>query len=120
MRTMVVRLSAILLALSLLLGGATPALAGAAGFILVNGTGTDIVGMSIRRFGTQQWQPLAGSPSVGTRQAINFSDPDCAFDIRATLAGGVSVTWTGVNLCEVKTVYLNRDSASAATWVDYD
>lgn len=104
----------------IVLAGPGPSLAGAGGFVVVNATGSDMVALSIRRFGTQQWQPLAGSPSLGARQAISFSDPDCAFDIRATLSGGVSATWTGVNLCEVKSVILNRDSASGATWADYD
>lgn len=119
-RQFYLRSAVVLLSGLLSLAGAAPALAGATGFILVNATGSDIVGLSVRRFGTQQWQPLAGSPSVGARQAISFADPDCAFDIRATLSGGVSATWAGVNLCEVKSVILNRDSASGATWADYD
>jgi hypothetical protein len=50
---------------------------------------------------------------------MTFSDPDCAFDIRATVAGGGPITWAGVNLCAVKSVTLNRDAAAGA-WVDYD
>jgi len=50
---------------------------------------------------------------------MKFSDPDCAFDIRATVAGAGSVTWAGVNLCGAKSVTLNRDG-SAGAWVDYD
>jgi hypothetical protein len=49
---------------------------------------------------------------------VSFTDPDCAFDIKATV-GGNPVTWAGVNLCDVKSVTLNRDS-SAGAWVDYD
>ena len=30
-----------------------------------------------------------------------------------------AVTWAGVNLCDVKSVTLNRDAAAGA-WVDYD
>ena len=37
---------------------------------------------------------------------------------RANVAGG-PVTWAGVNLCDVKSVTLRRDS-SAGAWVDYD
>ena len=55
--------------------------------------------------------------SIGT--PINFSDPDCAFDIRADMPGVGSVTWADVNLCAAKSVTLNRD-ASAGAWVDYD
>ena len=50
---------------------------------------------------------------------MTFSDPDCAFDIRATVSGAGPVTWAGVNLCDVKSVILNRD-ASIGAWVDYD
>jgi hypothetical protein len=50
---------------------------------------------------------------------MNFSDPDCAFDIRANVAGAGSVTWADVNLCAVKSVTLNHDG-SAGAWVDYD
>jgi hypothetical protein len=97
----------------------SPALAGSAGpFTLVNGTGAKIESLSIRRFGTDAWKPLAGSPSPGARQHVDFSDPDCAFDIQAKLAGGATAVWSGVNLCEVTAVVLNRN-ASGATWVDY-
>jgi hypothetical protein len=97
---------------------AAPALAGASGFTLVNGTGAALSDLSIRRAGTTDWKPLGAAPSPGARGSVQFSDPDCAFDIRAN-AGGGPVTWTGVNLCDVKSVVLKRD-ASAGAWVDYD
>src|SRR5256885_7717729 len=50
---------------------------------------------------------------------VQFSDPDCAFDVRANVAGGGSVTWAGINLCDVKSVTLQRDD-NAGAWVDYD
>ena len=100
--------------------GSTPALAGASGFNLVNATGANITSLSIRRFGTQAWQPLAGTPSAGARSQVDFSNVDCAFDIQATLAGGGTAVWRGVNLCEVKSVTLNRNSATGENWVDYD
>lgn len=97
----------------------SPAVAGSASaFTLVNGAGAKIEALSIRRYGTEAWKPLAGSPSPGARQRIDFSDPDCAFDIRAKLAGGATAVWSGVNLCEVNAVVLNRN-ASGATWADY-
>jgi hypothetical protein len=49
---------------------------------------------------------------------VQFSDPDCAFDIRGEV-GGKPVTWTGVNLCGAKSVTLKRDD-NAGAWVDYD
>jgi len=111
---------ALLLAAASLSFGSAPALAGASGFSLVNGTGASITSLSIRRFGTQSWQPLATAASAGARTQVNFSNTDCAFDIQATLAGGATAVWSGVNLCEVKSVTLNRNSATGENWVDYD
>jgi len=106
-----------LAALALTVSG--PAFAGASNFTLVNGTGSGLAELSIRREGTQDWKPLGTPPSPGARAPMNFSDPDCAFDIRANVAGAGSVTWADVNLCAVKSVTLNRDG-SAGAWVDYD
>ena len=105
--------------LALLLVAAAPAYAaGASGFNLVNGTSGALGDLSIRRAGTSDWKPLGTAPAAGAQGAIKFSDPDCAFDIRATI-GGSPVTWTGVNLCGAKSVTLKRDD-SAGAWVDYD
>ena len=93
--------------------------AGAGGFVIVNSTGHDITQLAIRRFGTDKWQSLSGGPRAGARGSIQFHDDDCAFDIQATLAGGITAVWSGVNLCEAKAVTLNR-SDSGAVWVDYD
>ena len=98
---------------------AAPAVAGAGGFTLVNGAGAGLKDVSIRRFGTEDWKALAASPAPGARQSVSFSDPDCAFDIRARLDGAGTVVWTGINLCEVKSVTLNR-SPSGQLWVDYE
>ena len=92
---------------------------GAAGFSVVNQTGLNMTGLTIRRYGTQGWKNLGSAPSPGGRGAIHFNDPDCAFDIQATLQGAGTVVWSGVNLCEVKAVILNRN-ASGALWVDYE
>jgi hypothetical protein len=96
-----------------------PLIAGASSFTLVNGTGSAMSELSIRRAGTSDWKPLGTAPAAGARGPIQFSDPDCAFDIRATVTGAGPVTWAGVNLCETKNVTLKRDS-SAGAWVDYD
>jgi len=93
--------------------------AGAGNFTLVNKTGAGISSMLIRRVGTSAWQPLAGSGASGARIAVAFVNPDCAFDIKANLAGGSSATFTGVNLCDASTVTLNR-GPSGDLWVDYD
>ena len=104
-------------ALSLLLPAS--ALAAASSFSIVNAAGADISGLAIRRVGSAQWQQLGITAPVGQAAAIRFSDPDCAFDLRATLTNGATVTWTGVNLCDVKLVTLRRN-AVGLTWVDYD
>lgn len=104
---------------SLLLTCGSPALAGASGFVLVNGTGVVLSQLSIRRAGTTDWKPLGDAPAAGARGSISFKDPDCAFDIRATVPGSGPVTWSNVNLCDVKSVVLNRDE-NAGVWVDYD
>jgi hypothetical protein len=104
---------------ALALGSSAPALAGASNFTLVNGTGGSLAELSIRRAGTQDWKPLGAAPGDGARGPVAFSDPDCAFDIRATVPGNGPVTWAGINLCDVKSVTLKRDS-SAGAWVDYD
>ena len=107
-----------LICLAALLASASPAFAGASNFDLVNGTAGALAELSIRRSGTNDWKPLGSAPSAGGHGAMTFSDPDCAFDIRATV-GGSPVVWTGVNLCGAKSVTLKRDAATGA-WVDYD
>lgn len=96
-----------------------PAIGGASSFSVVNAAGADISGLAIRRVGSSQWQALGVSAPTGKAAAVSFSDPDCAFDLRATLAGGATVTWAGVNLCDVKLLTLRRNAAGFA-WVDYD
>ena len=104
--------------LSLIVAPAS-ALAGAANFNIVNATGLNILTLEVRRSGTDSWQPISATPAAGASGAVAFNDPDCAFDIRAKLSGNVEAYWPGVNLCEVKSVTLNR-SAAGALWIDYD
>ena len=75
--------------------------------------------LSIRRTGTDNWQALSASPAAGASSSVAFSDPDCAFDLRATLAGGGTAVWSGVNLCGTTQLTLRR-RPSGETWVDYD
>jgi hypothetical protein len=114
MRTLSLALAACTLALA-----PAPALAGAAGFTVINATDTDIASLSIRRTGTANWQALAASPAAGAASNVAFSDPDCAFDLRATLGSGGTAVWEGVNLCGTSKLTLRR-RASGETWVDYD
>ncbi len=97
---------------------AAPATAGAGAFTLVNGASVPLSEIAVRRFGTQQWQTVSPAAAPGARQSVTLSDPDCSFEIRANVNGS-GVVWTGVNLCEVKTVILNRNE-SGEIWVDYD
>lgn len=96
-----------------------PALAGPTGFSIVNATGLNMTGLTIRRFRTGDWRPLGFPPSPGARTSVQFTDPDCAFDVQASLQDVGTVVWSGVNLCEVKAVILNRN-ASGVLWVDYE
>lgn len=112
----------ILLSMCAIAAAAVPvpvAAQGAGGFSVVNGTGLNMTNLTIRRYGTEGWKALGAAPAPGARGAVNFKDPDCAFDIQATLQGAGTVVWSGVNLCEVKAVILNRN-ASGALWVDYE
>ena len=96
-----------------------PAAAGAANFVLVNGTGAPVTNVAIRRTTTTSWTPVPAAPGSGARAEVQFNDPDCAFDIKATLAGIGEVVWTGINLCGTKAVILNRNG-SGVLWVDYE
>ena len=98
---------------------ATPAAGQANDFSIVNQTGAALRDLALRRVGDAKWQPLAVAPAAGASVRASFKSPDCAFDLRATVAGVGQMVWNGVNLCDVKSVTLNRDS-SGRKWVDYD
>ena len=97
----------------------SPAFAGAENFTLVNATGAGLSSLAIRRTGTNDWQPLPAAPAAGASSAVAFSNPDCAFDLRANLASGKTALWSGVNLCGTSRLTL-RLRPSGETWVDYD
>lgn len=99
-----------------------PGLGQAANFTLVNNTDIPFTALMARRYGTQPWVPLTVTPvpvASRGRGAVDFSDPDCAFDLRATLPDGQLVVWRAVNLCDAKVVTLNR-GANGVLWIDYD
>ena len=96
-----------------------PAFGQAGNFTVVNGTGAGISSMSIRRTGTADWTSLSAAPAAGASSSVAFSNPDCAFDLRASLAGGGTAEWSGVNLCGTTQLTLRR-RPSGETWVDYD
>ena len=96
-----------------------PAFGQAGNFTVINGTGTGISALSIRRTGTPNWTSLSAAPGAGASSSVSFSDPDCAFDLQASLAGGGTAEWNGVNLCGTTQLTLRRRQ-SGETWVDYD
>jgi len=98
---------------------AAPASAGASSFTVINATGAGLSSLAIRRTGTDNWQPLSAAPAVGAASSVAFSDPDCAFDLKATVAGNGTATWSGINLCGTNRLTLRR-RPSGETWVDYD
>ena len=102
---------------AMLLASSAPLAAGAAGFTLLNASGTALKSVEIRRSPGGGWQPLVPGVDAGARVASKFADPDCAFDIRAT--GTRLITWSGVNLCGATVVVLKIDP-SGSPWVDYD
>jgi hypothetical protein len=90
-------------------------------FVLVNGSSGRLSEIAIRQsVGSAPWRPLGPSSlSPGARSAIPAQSGDlCAFDIRAKV-GTETATWLSVNLCDVKSVTLNR-RADGTLWVDYD
>lgn len=113
--------------MSLIAGAALLALplpvgAQAVNFTLVNNTDIDFTALTVRRFGSNQWQPLVVAPvpvtAKGGQGAVDFNNPDCAFDLQATLPDGRNVVWSGVNLCDAKLVILNQ-RANGVLWADY-
>jgi hypothetical protein len=90
-------------------------------FALVNSTGAALEALSIRPAdGSNTWRALGGGTlAAGARAAMPSPGGQlCAFDLRATIAGS-DVVWSSVNLCDVRTVTLNRRS-DGTLWVDYD
>lgn len=90
-------------------------------FVLVNGIGAAVENVSVKpAITTGNWRPLAGSGlSPGARRSLPSPGGDlCAFDLRAKV-GGEELTWSSVNLCDVRIVTLKRNP-DGTLWVDYD
>jgi hypothetical protein len=101
------------------LGLSAPAASAVNGFAIVNQAGGALSDVALRRVGDRAWQPLSVALAAGASARADFKNDDCAFDLRATVAGVGPIVWNGVNLCDVKRVTLNRVS-SGRQWVDYD
>jgi hypothetical protein len=84
----------------------------------VNGTGSALRNVQVRQLG-KAWEPLAPGLSPGARTSATLSGDECAFDVRADSSGGTQIHWDRLNLCEVKSVTLNR-RADGMSWADYD
>lgn len=89
--------------------------------VLVNAAGGALEELSIRPSQVSaSWERYgAGRLSQGARASMPSPGGQlCAFDIRARV-GGAPVTWVLVNLCDVKSVTLNR-RPDGTLWADYD
>lgn len=103
--------------LLLILGSTLSATASAAPVAVVNGTGARLSSLEIRPVG-KGWAPLSPGLSPGARTITEIAD-ECAFDVRGQVAGGAAISWNRLNLCEVRSVTLNR-RADGMNWADYD
>ena len=90
-------------------------------YVLVNGAGATLEQLAIRPAdGSDAWRAL-GSGTLAQGGRTGMPSPGgqiCAFDIRAQVRG-TTLTWPSVNLCDVKSVTLNR-RGDGVLWVDYD
>jgi hypothetical protein len=95
-----------------------PAVAALGPVVVVNGTGSDIRSVELRKTGRSAWSPVDLAAPAGRAASAAFADDDCAVDLRATLASGEQLLFSGVNPCGVGRLTLRRDAGVA--WVDYD
>ena len=77
----------ILSSIAALLFLASPGAAEVNGFSIINRAGGAMSGLALRRVGSSEWEPLSVAPAAGASVRAPFTNPDCAFDLRATVAG---------------------------------
>ena len=101
---------------------AAPAFAGTQDFTLVNQTGVEIYRLFISETSNDDWEEdVLGRDTLphGSRMNINFSGRSaCLWDIMITDDADNSVTWDGINLCEVSVVVLRCDENEC--WAEYE
>ena len=97
---------------------AAPLPASVATLAMVNATGSDIQMAEARKAGSSAWAAIPNAARQGTSGAASFDTADCAWDLRLTFAGGGTLTFANVNLCEARLVTLRQKDGVA--WVDYD
>ena len=102
---------------ALALAAAAPSPAAPASLAFVNATGSDIAAMEARRTGSSGWAAIPYSARSGTSSPATFDVEDCAWDLKVTLAGGRTLTFANVNLCEAQLLTLRQRDGVA--WVDY-
>lgn len=103
---------------------ATPALADAWDFVLINNTSKEIKQIELAPTGTQEWQKNKveeGQKSApltpGKRGTVHFEKgASCKYDVKATFADDTSLIWAGINVCDNAFVTLKLSPAGAPTF----
>ena len=97
-----------------------PCEAGTQDFLLVNDTGVEIYSVYVSETNNENWEEDVMGWDVlpyGGRVNIGFSGRRaCLWDLMVTDGDDNSVTWTGINLCEVSTVILRCNQEGC--WAD--
>ena len=112
----------VLVGLALALTAVPAAFAGTQDFTLVNQTGVEIYRLFISETSNDDWEEDVLGRDVlphGSRMDISFSGRSaCLWDIMIMDEDENTVTWDGINLCEVSVVVLrcNEDEC----WADYE
>jgi hypothetical protein len=102
-------------------GVARRALAGTQDFMLVNQTGADINNLYVSETGKASWEEdVLGKAMLqnGASVPVTFQGRDaCVWDMMVKDKDGNSLTWSGINLCDVKTVVLH--CGNKACWATF-
>ncbi|MEO1084350.1 MAG: argininosuccinate lyase [Acidobacteriota bacterium] len=101
---------------------ATVAFAGTQDFTLVNQTGGEIYRVFISETANDDWEEdILGEDVMpdGDRLDVSFSGRSaCLWDVVVMDDAENSVTWTGINLCEVSVVVLRCNDSEC--WAEYE